>query len=77
MKQKSCSSPIAGPATFEELRNVAEQLVVLEKSEFIDTEKLQKYLKGRRRTGLADNLPVLADKESSSSNGSFGDKDKN
>src|SRR5690554_699328 len=33
------------PGNVRELRNVAEQLVVLEKSQFIDTEKLQKYLK--------------------------------
>ena len=64
------------PGNVRELRNVAEQLVVLEKSEFIDTDKLQKYLKGRQHTGSADNLPVLADQESGSSNGSFGDKDQ-
>lgn len=48
------------PGNVRELRNVAEQLVVLEKSQFIDTEKLQKYLKGRQHTGSADNLPVLS-----------------
>src|SRR5699024_723997 len=35
------------PGNVRELRNVAEQLVVLEKSQFIDTQKLKKYLKGR------------------------------
>src|SRR5699024_6875889 len=49
------------PWNVRELRNVAEQLVVLEKSQFITTEILQKYLKGRQHTGSADNLPVLFD----------------
>ncbi len=40
---------------------MAEQLVVLEKSQFIDKEKLQKYLKGRQHEGSADNLPMVAD----------------
>ena len=48
------------PGNIRELRNVAEQLVVLEKSQFIDTERLQKYLKGRQHEGSADNLPMLA-----------------
>ncbi|MDZ7715437.1 MAG: sigma-54 dependent transcriptional regulator [Balneolaceae bacterium] len=48
------------PGNVRELRNVAEQLVVLEKSQFIDTETLQKYLKGRQHTGSADNLPILS-----------------
>lgn len=62
------------PGNVRELRNVAEQLVVLEKSQFIDTEKLQKYLKGRQHTGSADNLPMLADKhQDQSANGSLGD----
>ena len=64
------------PGNVRELRNVAEQLVVLEKSEFIDKEKLQKYLKGRQHTGSADNLPILADQQQSSSNGSLGDEDQ-
>lgn len=64
------------PGNVRELRNVAEQLVVLEKSQFIDTEKLQKYLKGRQHTGSADNLPVLADQQKGSSNGAFGDDDQ-
>ncbi len=63
------------PGNVRELRNVAEQLVVLEKSQFIDTEKLQKYLKGRQHTGSADNLPVLADQKKSS-NGAFGNDDQ-
>lgn len=65
------------PGNVRELRNVAEQLVVLEKSQFIDTSTLQKYLKGRQRTGSADNLPVLfdQDKKTSSGNGiSDGDQ---
>ncbi|MEP5834892.1 MAG: sigma 54-interacting transcriptional regulator, partial [Balneola sp.] len=33
------------PGNIRELKNVAEQLVVLEKSQFIDVERLQKYLK--------------------------------
>jgi transcriptional regulator with PAS, ATPase and Fis domain len=51
------------PGNVRELRNVAEQLVVLEKSQFIDKERLQKYLKGRQHRGSADNLPVVASKE--------------
>ena len=51
------------PGNVRELRNVAEQLVVLEKSQFIDKDKLQKYLKGRQHLGSADNLPVLSRKE--------------
>jgi DNA-binding NtrC family response regulator len=47
------------PGNIRELRNVAEQLVVLEKSQFIDAEKLQKYLKGRQHLGSTDNLPIL------------------
>ena len=49
------------PGNIRELRNVAEQLVVLEKSQFIDTDKLQKYLKGRQHQGSADNLPMVAE----------------
>ncbi len=65
------------PGNVRELRNVAEQLVVLEKSQFIDTEKLQKYLKGRQHTGSADNLPVLADQQrKSGANGAIGDDDQ-
>jgi DNA-binding NtrC family response regulator len=48
------------PGNVRELKNVAEQLVVLEKSQFIDKERLQKYLKGRQHQGLADNLPILS-----------------
>lgn len=47
------------PGNIRELRNVAEQLVVLEKSQFITPEILQKYLKGRQHHGSADNLPIL------------------
>lgn len=46
------------PGNIRELRNVAEQLVVLEKSQYVDHEKLKKYLKGRQHEGLTDNLPV-------------------
>lgn len=49
------------PGNVRELRNVAEQLVVLEKSQYIDTDTLRKYLKGRQHEGSADNLPVLSD----------------
>jgi len=49
------------PGNIRELRNIAEQLVVLEKSQFIDTDKLQKYLKGRQHQGSADNLPMVAE----------------
>lgn len=54
------------PGNIRELKNVAEQLVVLEKSQFIDVERLKKYLKGRQHEGSADNLPMLT--ESSESN---------
>lgn len=66
------------PGNVRELRNVAEQLVVLEKSQFIDTEKLKKYLKGRQHTGSADNLPVLADdaRDFESGGMNFGKGDK-
>lgn len=67
------------PGNVRELRNIAEQLVVLEKSQFIDTEKLQKYLKGRQHTGSADNLPVLArefENNSRNDGNSFGKGDQ-
>lgn len=51
------------PGNIRELRNVAEQLVVLEKSQFIDAERLQKYLKGRQHEGSPDNLPMVSDSE--------------
>ncbi|NBC28301.1 MAG: AAA domain-containing protein [Bacteroidetes bacterium] len=54
------------PGNVRELKNVAEQLVVLEKSQFIDKERLQKYLKGRQHQGSADNLPVVAANEQKS-----------
>jgi transcriptional regulator with PAS, ATPase and Fis domain len=66
------------PGNIRELRNVAEQLVVLEKSQFIDKETLQKYLKGRQREGLTDNLPVISgsgSEESGSGYSSDGDTD--
>ena len=55
------------PGNVRELKNVAEQLVVLEKSQFIDKEKLQKYLKGRQHEGSADNLPMLSTGKTESS----------
>jgi len=64
------------PGNVRELRNVAEQLVVLEKSQFIDTQKLKKYLKGRQHEGSADNLPILAEQQEQTSNGAIGDKDQ-
>jgi len=53
------------PGNIRELRNVAEQLVVLEKSQYIDKQTLQKYLKGRQHEGSTDHLPILssADRE--------------
>lgn len=67
------------PGNIRELRNVAEQLVVLEKSQFIDKQKLQKYLKGRQHMGSADNLPMVADgrsHDSSNSSSGFDQKDR-
>jgi DNA-binding NtrC family response regulator len=68
------------PGNIRELRNVAEQLVVLEKSQFIDTDKLQKYLKGRQRQGRTDNLPMVADdayqEESKESGSNLNHKDR-
>lgn len=54
------------PGNIRELRNVAEQLVVLEKSQFIDSERLQKYLKGRQHEGSPDNLPMISEPGSNS-----------
>ena len=51
------------PGNIRELKNVAEQLVVLEKSQFIDKDCLQKYLKGRQHHGSPDNLPILSGQE--------------
>lgn len=67
------------PGNIRELRNVAEQLVVLEKSQFIDAERLQKYLKGRQRSGSADNLPMVSnqkERESDDFEESFGKRDR-
>lgn len=47
------------PGNIRELRNVAEQLVVLEKSQFVDEDVLKKYLKGRQSLGSPDNLPMV------------------
>lgn len=51
------------PGNIRELRNVAEQLVVLEKSQFVDEQVLRKYLKGRQKLGSADNLPMVFGQE--------------
>ncbi|MEX2640354.1 MAG: sigma-54 dependent transcriptional regulator [Balneolales bacterium] len=56
------------PGNIRELKNVAEQLAVLEKSQYITVEILQKYLKGRQRQGLPDNLPVLFKPDQAHSN---------
>ncbi|SMO91169.1 sigma-54 interaction domain-containing protein [Gracilimonas mengyeensis] len=67
------------PGNIRELRNVAEQLVVLEKSQFVDKEKLQKYLKGRQHEGSADNLPMLSEKpreQQQQSSDDFDGKDR-
>lgn len=48
------------PGNIRELRNVAEQLIVLEKSKFIDKDNIKIYLKGRQHLAQTDNLPVLA-----------------
>ncbi len=63
------------PGNIRELRNVAEQLVVLEKSQFVDKETLQKYLKGRQREGLTDNLPVVSGTRGDDSEGDFASGD--
>jgi len=67
------------PGNIRELRNVAEQLVVLEKSQFIDVERLQKYLKGRQRQGSADNLPMVPENDQhqqSQNNNDFERRDR-
>ncbi len=53
------------PGNIRELKNVAEQLVVLEKSQFIDADRLKNYLKGRQKQGSADNLPMISEKQES------------
>lgn len=69
------------PGNIRELRSVAEQLVVLERSQFVTAEKLQKYLKGRQHTGSADNLPMplmsssYKDESENYSNG-FGEQER-
>ncbi|MEP1139578.1 MAG: sigma-54 dependent transcriptional regulator [Balneola sp.] len=66
------------PGNIRELKNVAEQLVVLEKSQFIDVERLQKYLKGRQRQGSPDNIPMVSNGEEkkSSSQSDFEHRDR-
>ena len=52
---------------------------MLEKSQFIDTERLQKYLKGRQRQGSPDNLPMVSNgekKQSSTDDRDFGSRDR-
>jgi DNA-binding NtrC family response regulator len=64
------------PGNIRELRNVAEQLAVLEKSNYVDQETLQKYLKGRQHVGGTDNLPVLARKDDTYQQEHSGDSAK-
>src|SRR5690554_455177 len=66
------------PGNIRELRNVAEQLVVLEKSQFIDANRLKNYLKGRQKQGSADNLPILAQSQESQkdTNNDFSRRDR-
>ncbi|MFN1834454.1 sigma-54 interaction domain-containing protein [Balneola sp. MJW-20] len=65
------------PGNIRELRNVAEQLVVLEKSQFIDKERLQKYLKGRQHEGSADNLPMVPTEDTGKQQeNNFGQRDR-
>lgn len=66
------------PGNIRELRSVAEQLVVLERSQFVTAEKLKKYLKGRQHTGATDNLPVKYQKaeEQQDSSSDFGNKSR-
>jgi DNA-binding NtrC family response regulator len=67
------------PGNIRELRNVAEQLVVLEKSQFITPDILQKYLKGRQHHGSMDNLPMLYHRDhgySAPSPSSVGQEDR-
>ncbi|MDR9447201.1 MAG: sigma 54-interacting transcriptional regulator [Balneolaceae bacterium] len=47
------------PGNIRELKNVAEQLIVLEKSQTVDKVRLQKYLKGRQHLGSTDHLPSV------------------
>ncbi|MDA0671378.1 MAG: sigma-54 dependent transcriptional regulator [Bacteroidetes bacterium] len=47
------------PGNIRELKNVAEQLIVLEKSQTVDKARLQKYLKGRQHLGSTDHLPSV------------------
>ncbi len=62
------------PGNIRELRNVAEQLVVLEKSKFIDAEILSRYLTGRQKQGQVDNLPSLMDTPAASGFGVYPDE---
>lgn len=66
------------PGNIRELRNVAEQLVVLEKSQFIDAERLKNYLKGRQKQGSPDNLPMISanTKQGEHSDDYFSRKDR-
>ncbi len=60
------------PGNIRELRNVAEQLAVLEKSQFVTKETLQKYLKGRQQQGSTDHLPMIYDAEDAKENSRHG-----
>src|SRR5690625_3650514 len=58
MRPNSCWSLIGGLVVY------GRYVIVLEKYQFIDKERLQKYLKGRQRQGSADNLPILSTQKS-------------
>lgn len=64
------------PGNIRELRNVAEQLVILEKSKYVDVDQLKVYLKGRQNLGATDHYPVLANKhDDESTRSSYQNKD--
>jgi len=63
------------PGNIRELRNVAEQLVVLEKSKFITPEILSRYLSGRQKQGMTDNLPALLGAPTGSVPPNYGQSD--
>ncbi len=64
------------PGNIRELRNIAEQLVVLEQSQYVDSDTLRKYLKGRQHEGRADNLPILSEEERSDERENFKKADR-
>jgi len=60
------------PGNIRELRNVAEQLVILEKSQYVDEDVLRKYLGGRQKMGSPDNLPVLFEQQQQQNDSDHG-----